>query len=611
INFNIMKKLQKFMSTYKVLFLTFLLISLSVLLADDLYARVGGAGGSSSGGGDGDGIGGLIIYIFMLIPFPFNIIAIALIIVGYIYLNKKRKQKSILNKLPGGGNLSDKKPAGYDMFLTNNPGFDEGKFKEKVKTAFVEIQKAWEAKDMGKVRKYISDGMYQRLNTQFKMMDVLGQKNTLEKIDVKNVVIDKIESDGLFDIVHVAVHAFIVDKFVSDKYKELNSGGSETFVEYWSFLKKRGAQEHNLFASNNCPKCGGELPTKAGEVAKCEFCGTYTNSGEYDWVLSEITQADDYISANPMVFKAANLQEAVMEMVSSDDDFSAQLIEDKASNGYLQIETARVFKDTKVMRRFVSDNAFEKLSKQFEGEEKFVYNRLFLNDVTLIGAMQKDNKNVLMVAIKSSYQRVAPADNKVNILDPVVSSKTEVVILEKDMQSEKSKGSLYAHSCPSCGGPLGDTLDLKCQYCGAELNSPKTEWIITDVMSIYEYQAYYAANGANFVAKVDPDKLDGLFKVRDYAFNNVLILVAADGVFDKEEMEFTKKLAKKWGYSLDKIQPMFEMAQSGKLVIRMPEDAKMKEKIYKLMEKAANIDGNISGEEQNVLDSVKKKYLAQ
>lgn len=604
-----MKKLLKFLSTYKVLFLTFLLVFLSVVLADDLFARVGGAGGSSSGGGGDDGLVGLLIYIFMLVPFPFNVIIIALIIFLYIYFKKKAKQKSVLNKLPGGGNLNDKTPAGYDMFLANNPGFDLNKFKEKVKTAFVDIQKAWEAKDMAKVRKYISDGMYQRLNTQFKMMDILGQKNTLEKIEVLNVVIDKIESDGLFDIVHVAIHASIVDKFVSDKYKELNSGGSETFVEYWSFLKKRGAQEHNLFASNNCPKCGGELPTKAGEVAKCEYCGTFTNSGEYDWVLSEITQADDYITANPAVFKAANLEEAVMGMVSSDDDFSVQLIEDKASNGYLQIETARVFKDPKIMRRFVSDSAFEKLSKQFDGEEKFVYNRLYLNDVSLIGAMQKDNRNVLIVSIKSSYQRVVPADKKVNILDPVVSTKTEIVIIEKDMQSEKSKGSLYAHSCPSCGGPLGDTLDLKCQYCGAELNSPKAEWIITDVQSINEYYAYYGANGQYFVAKVDPDKLDGLYKVRDYAFNNVLILIAADGVFDKEEMEFAKRLAKKWGYSLDKIQPMFEMAQTGKLVIRMPEDAKMKEKIFKLMEKAANIDGNISGEEQNVLDSVKNKYM--
>ncbi|MFH2094422.1 MAG: TIM44-like domain-containing protein, partial [Bacteroidota bacterium] len=480
-----------------------------------------------------------------------------------------------------------------------------------VKTAFIDIQKAWEAKDMGKVRKYISDGMYQRLNTQFKMMDMLGQKNTLDKIEVKNIYIDKIDSDGLFDIVHVAVHANIVDRFVSEKYKELNSGGTEEFVEYWSFLKKRGIAEKDMFSSDNCPKCGAEMSKTAGEVAKCEFCGTITNSGEYDWVLSEITQADDYISSNPAVVKAGNLQDKVRELVAGSDDFAVQLIEDKASNGYLQIQTARVMKDTKILRRFVSDEAFEKLSKQFEAEQPFVYNRLFLNDVTLIGAMQKENKNVMMVAIKSSYQRVTLTEKKANLIDPAVTSKTEVIIMAKDIQSGASKGSLYAHSCPNCGGPVGDTLDLNCQFCGAELNSTSNEWIITDLMSQQEYYNFYSANGASFIAKVDPDKLDALYKVRDYAFNNVLIMIAVDGVFDNEEMEFAQKMAKKWGYNVDKIQPMFQMAQSGKLVIRMPEDQKMREKIYKLMDKAAQIDGNISPEEQNLLDSIRSQYLQQ
>ncbi len=165
--------------------------------------------------------------------------------------------------------------------------------------------------------------------------------------------------------------------------------------------------------------------------------------------------------------------------------------------------------------------------------------------------------------------------------------------MSRDIKAGENKGSIYSHSCPSCGGPAGDTLDTKCQYCGAELNSTSTEWIITDIMDIHAYYSYYSANAANFVAKVDPNKLDSLYKVRDYAFNNVLIMVAADGHFDNEELEFTKKLAKKWGYNLDKIDPMFKMAQSGKLVLRMPDDQKSRGKIFKLMEKAANIDGNI------------------
>lgn len=590
--------------------ITLIAVVLVVLFsAEESFARLGGGGGSSSSSGGGDGLGGLIIYLILAIPFPYNIIVVAIVVAIAIYLRKKQKQKTILNQMPTGE--TPKQARGYDNFLLHNPDFKEEEFKNNVKESFIALQYAWQEKDMSKVRHYISDGMYQRLNTQFKMMDILGQKNTIDKLNVKNVYIDKIESDGLFDTIHVAVYASIVDRFISDKYSKLNSGGSEEFVEYLSYTKKRGKETKDLFHSTTCPNCGGELPKKASDACKCEFCGTVMNSPEYGWILAEITQADDYITANPMVAKTGNLQEKIVELVEDHDDFSVQLLEDMASNGYLQIETARVMNDPKLMRRFVTDSAFEKLSNSFKTNGGFVYNRLFLNDVTLIGIGQKDNKNVLLIAVKSSYQRVVPKDSKVDILDPVVTAKTEVVIMERDVNATKSKGSVYTHQCPSCAGSVEDTLDTKCPYCGSEINATSNDWIISDVLSLQEYYAFYAANSGIFFTPVKPEKIDALYKVRDYAFNNVLIMVAADGAFDSEELAFTEKLAKKWGYNVDKIKGMFQMAQSGKLVLRMPEDQKQREKIYKLMEKAANADGNTCEAEQAILDNVKATYHIQ
>ena len=155
---------------------------------------------------------------------------------------------------------------------------------------------------------------------------------------------------------------------------------------------------------------------------------------------------------------------------------------------------------------------------------------------------------------------------------------------------------------------MKDTIDIKCQYCGAELNSTKSEWIITDILDTAEYRNFYNENKDDFVAGIDIDKLDSLYDVRDYAFNNVLVVMAADGVFEPAEKEMAAKLAKKWGYKLERIAPMFTMAASGGLVIRMPEDPKKRQKIYRLMVKAAGIDGVVAPEEQQLLDSVKKQY---
>lgn len=584
---------------------TFLVALMIFIGAVEVYARAGGGGGSSSGGGGDSGLIGLLIYILFMIPFPWNFIVIGIIILLGWIVNKKNKQQTVLNQLPV-GNAGDKLKA-LEKYRLINPEFNADAFKGKVKTAFIQIQEAWMLKDMSKVRKYISDGMYQRLNIQFKMMNILDQKNTIDNLLVKNVYIDKIEYDGNFEIIHTAIHASIVDRFVSSKYPQLNSGGAEEFVEYWSFIKKKGIREQNLFNTQNCPKCGAELPENAGDVSQCNYCKSITNLGDYDWILSEMTQADDYISIYSRASKESTLALKVQELCKSNEDFSIQNIEDKASNGYLQIVTAQTLKDSSIMRRFVSDELYEKL-KVFNDSE-IVYNRYYLNDVTLIAANQIENKNVLSIAIKSSYQRVLLKDGKAILLDQVVMSKTETIQMSRDVAPQLSKGSLYAHVCPSCAGPVKDTIDTKCQYCGNELNSTKNEWIITDILGVAEYKNYYQSNKDDLVAGIDIDKLESLYDVRDYAFNNVLVVMAADGVFEQAELDMAQKLARKWGYKVERIQPMFDMARNGGLIIRMPDDMKKRQKIYKLMEKAAAIDGNVSSEEKLLLEAVSKQYL--
>ncbi|GEM_PF-196818 len=581
------------------------IILIFFLYTIDLYARAGGGGGSSGGGnGDDGGLIGVLIYLLLSIPFPWNLIVIGIIILfGYLG-NKKAKQQTILNQLPD-GNAPDKIKA-ITNYMQVNPTFNVENFKAKVKTAFMQIQEAWMLKDMSKVRKYISDGMYQRMNIQFKMMNILEQTNTIGKLMVHNIYIDKIEYDGNYEIIHTAIHASIVDRFESKKYPQLNSGGAEDFVEYWSFIKRKGIEEKNLFNTQNCPKCGAELPMNAGDVSQCSYCKTITNLGDYDWILCEITQADDYIAIHPRASRKAALSSKVNEILSTDATFSIQHLEDKASNGFLQMVTARVLKDAKIMRRFVTDEAFEKFSRF--NNDNIVYNRFYLNDVTLIGISRNENKYTLAFAIKYSYQSVSLNNGQAILLNPVVLSKTETVLMIRDITAGNSKGSLYAHVCPSCGGPVKDTIDIKCQFCGNELNSTKNEWIISDVLNSGEYHDYFSENEDSYMASLSANKLESLYDVRDYAFNNVLAVMAADRKFEQEEMAMATKLCKKWGYKYDNIIPMFNMAKNNGLVIRMPDNTKKQQKIFRLMEKAAAIDGMVSDEEKDLLESVKQQY---
>ena len=497
---------------------------------------------------------------------------------------------------------------GYKEFLATNPDFDLSAFLLKVRKAFMEVQSSWSEQDTSSMRRFITDGVYQRFNTQFKMMELLQQSNPVSNIKIADIWVDKIERDGLYDIMHVGIEASMDDKFRCALNHDLDEDGFDDFVEFWSFIRKRGAPKKDIYDSCNCPNCGAPLPENIGEVCKCTHCNAMVNSGEFDWVLSEITQHDDYYRDDVFSAKLGNLETKVHEMVSVYGDFSVQLVEDKASNAYMQIMTAQALQDPAVMRRFVSDALFLKLAPKFERNQE-IFNRLFLNKVTLIGAQKKENQNILIISTVCSIQRVMITNNRAELIDPEIRIKEEVIFLTRDARVGAGKGSIYQHTCPACGGPVKNTLDIKCSYCGSLLNSTANDWVVSALMSRSEFAEYYGANKRSFMAKVDPVVLDKLYGVKDYALNNIMIVLAADGAFCEEEITFLTEAATKWGFKTPDIAPQFKMAASGRLSIRMPEDQDMRNTIYKLMEKAASADESISPQEQTILDWVKETYI--
>ena len=596
-----------------------ILFVLLLMFVTTVFAAAGGGGGGHSGGGGGGdgGDGGAIIYliywllrlIFML-PFPINIIVLAIIIFVVYKASKSYQAVSGLNNIPGhhpstGFNTSTKQDKIPEDFLAKNPDFDTFKFKDKVRTAFTEIQNAWMFQDLSNVRKWISDGVYQRFHTQFIMMKQIEQMNEISNINIHHVFIDDVETDGVYDIVHVGIQYSMYDGFESKKFTRLNDGGTIQATDFWSFIKKSGIKEKDLYHTTNCPNCGGNLPADGGETAKCPYCSTITYLGDYDWILAEITQPDDYYNSNAKYEKQGKFSKKIRAQMDEKQDFSLQLLEDKASNGYMQIMTALMLKKPEITRRFVSDALYEKIEQQLKSEPAFVFNRLYLNHVTSFDFYKENGKDNIVVALKRSSQKIKNTNSSAPHFEQSIFSQDEVLIMSRDTGAGKPQGSLYAHSCPNCGAPIKDTIELNCTYCNAQLNSTKYEWIISDWMSAAEYNQFKQTNNNSFAVDKNIDELDELFNVRDYALNNVMMMIAADGKIKGEEMAFAQMLARKWNYDLDKIQGFLSMATNNKLVIRMPQNEKQKKKIIALMEKAANLDNTITVDEIALLEQVK------
>jgi predicted lipid-binding transport protein (Tim44 family) len=577
-------------------------------IAVQAIASAGGGGGGGGGSSDSDGgIFEICIYILYLIPFPYNIIAIGILFLIAFLTRKKVRAISGLNKIASFDDV-DQTPSELPVdFMQRNPEFTQEGFNTKVQTAFMAIQDAWMKMDLTGVRKWITDGVWQRFNTQFLMMQIIGQKNIMSDIKVKKVLIDDVQQDGNYDIINVGIHFTMMDNFITEKNPDLNTEGYLENVEYWTFIRKSGVKEKDMFHSENCPSCGAPLPKNMGEVGKCENCGVITTLGDYDWVLSEITQAADYANDNQKLEKNGKLTQRIREAMRRDTDFSVQFIEDKASNAYMQMLSAEVLKKPERMRRFVDAALFEKFSEQIKNEPQLAFNRLYLNNVTLMDFYQKQGKDNMVLGFKRTAQKLTMADGNISRFDYAMYTTNEIMIMSRDMGAGQPKGSLYAHSCPSCAGPIADTLDLKCVYCGAELNSTKNEWIITGLMNASEYSDIAEEEQLPLITNVGVKDLDPLFKVRDYAVNNVMMIIFADGKMEESELAFALKLMKKLGYDSKKIGGFISLGQNRQLTLRLPEDKKSAQKVYDIMFKAANADGEIHQTEKLILDDVLAK----
>ncbi len=471
-----------------------LMVWLLIGICGQLGARAGGAGGHSSSGGHSSGGGGFSSHGSgswsgssgsgggSLHISPGIIILIIVVYVIFLIIKSRMtassEEESFVTESPEYEVDSDS----IQRFLTEHPDFDFSMFGNRVSHAFMKIQQAWSVQDISSVRQFISDGMYQRFTTQFRMMGLLKQSNRLDNVQINSVQPVSARTDGPYDVIDVRVAASMRDSFVCGLDHSLDEEGDDSFVEYWSFIRKRGAsgkEGYDIFSSESCPSCGAVLDKNMGEICRCSHCQVLVNSGDFDWVLAEITQEDDYGSSSGMArHVSTEMSGALVGMASECTDFSVQMAEDKASNAFMQIMTATATRNPASIRRFVTDQMLATFTETLP-ERNVVFDRIYLNEAVLLNVWRQETQHMLQFGMSASMRRVELLpDGSVSSLDSDVVRTEYILAMERDADAVPEKGSLYQHQCPSCGGAIGDTIDVNCQYCGNPLNSTRGEWIV-------------------------------------------------------------------------------------------------------------------------------------
>jgi hypothetical protein len=292
-------------------------LALSVLLTSPLlaFARAGGGqgfggggggfggGGGSFGGGGGFGGGGL------LLPFlffgggggGFFFFLFILFALWQVY-----RRMSVGNPMQA----SNSGPAYAPMaqmratltedlaaLQAKDPNFNQQMFLDRAQAAFFALQKSWMDRNLEPARVYMSDGIYHRWKTQIDAMIAAHKKNMLDNLVIGGVQIVKVQTDPNFDTVTVRIDASAADYEVDDTTANKVIYGSrqnQNFTEYWTFIRSGSARTKAGEGAEvtQCPNCGA--PLSINESGVCSYCKATVTSGQFGWVLDNITQASEW-----------------------------------------------------------------------------------------------------------------------------------------------------------------------------------------------------------------------------------------------------------------------------------------------------------------------------
>ena len=292
-------------------------LALSIILTSPLlaFARAGGGqgfggggggfggGGGSFGGGGGFGGGGL------LLPFLFfggggGGFFFFLFIVFALWQVYRRM--SVRNPMQA----SNWGPAYAPMaqmrstltedlaaLQAKDPNFNQQMFLDRSQAAFFALQKAWMDRNLEPARVYMSDGIYHRWKTQIDAMIAAHKKNMLDNLVIGGVQIVKVQTDPNFDTITVRIDASAADYEVDDTTANKVIYGSrqnQNFTEYWTFIRSGSARTKAGEGAEvtQCPNCGA--PLSINESGVCSYCKATVTSGQFGWVLDNITQASEW-----------------------------------------------------------------------------------------------------------------------------------------------------------------------------------------------------------------------------------------------------------------------------------------------------------------------------
>lgn len=491
---------------------------------------------------------------------------------------------------------------GLNRIRKRDPGFDEKAFLTRVRDGFLKTQTAWARQDMRPVQAFLSDGVFERFEIYLTMQKALGIRNAMENVNVTTTRVLQVESDQHFDTLHVRIDAAAVDYDI-----ELNGNRvvrnamkrSEAFTEIWSFLRRPGVKTLSSpgLMEGSCPNCGA--PLKITDAAKCGSCDSWVNSGDYDWVLSEITQSCEW---RPLGSNRDIEGKAAMEAL--DPAVNVQFLEDRASVAFWRWQLSHWEPEAKSFKSVASKEAVKALLDE-RGNGQILYKNAAVGSVETLAFEPGSSLDKAHVMVRWSGEKFRVVDGSAQPEGEAVCSHVFIFGRAKGVKTNP-KGGLHSTRCPGCGSPPSDRAIAVCEYCSTPFNDGSRNWTLIDIMPRGLWKKPFVptpSSPGQFVtppvARAERSWDDSLSPSTGLA-----ILVAGmvmDGEIDDREMTFASGYAKKNGIPGKRLDSLVASARAGTLEVPSPQTPVQAADYMRGLIEMSLADGVVSSTEQKTL----------
>lgn len=577
-----------------------LLAAVAGLAADTLYGRAGGGGGYNSGGG-GSGSGGDSGWLFeiaemlirLIIWKPQIGIPVTIVVVAIGYYIYRRGDSKWTHVKADWGNYEE--PAatrprferGLTQLKGRDPAFDDAQFRARVRKTFIAIQNAWSSGTLANVRPLVTDGVQERFEILLEINERCQIKNVLTDVQVMDVQLRAVSSDKFFDTISVRIAASAADVYVQTGTDKIVHGArsAASFTEHWTFIRrpsvktKAGAKG---LADGCCPSCGAGL--KIIDRGACAYCQAIVNSGSYDWVLCEITQAAAADAPKALV--------GVEALQARDPAFNAHYVEDRASVIFWRLRMAEVLGAPGVVQGIAApeflDAARGRWQKGADGGTTFFADAA-VGGVDVVGVLPAgsgEGRDRLRVRVRWSGRQVTaklPALVKPGFGQTRHFDQELVLARAADVKSP-DKASFSTRACAACGAPETRRGAGRCERCGVTLNNGEVDWVLEDVR---------AFGGAAVMSGIGREP--GI----DDAIAAAAALIKADGKVRPAEYALLLEFALSRGLDQEGVDRIVKRVQERDeaAAIRFITKAQKRNFLY-FMLKLCVADGEISAEEE-------------